>query len=63
MVIRDKYEDQVRQHYEQTGEHLLIAEQHTGAKDRRPQVVSPESVGTGKVVHEFQREVKVPRWI
>ena len=59
MTIRDRYEDQVRIHYDRTGEHLQIAEQ----RNANPVVVKPESEGFGKVVKSWEREVKVPRWI
>jgi hypothetical protein len=59
MVIRDRYEDKVRQHYEKTGEQLLIAENGPG----QPLVVRQETQGEGRIVKEWQREVKVPRWI
>lgn len=59
MVIRDKYERQVFEHYDRTGEVLNIAEQ----KGANPVVVTPETKGFGKVVHRVEREVKVPRWI
>jgi hypothetical protein len=60
MVIRDRYEEKVRQHYEKTGEQLLIAEQSTG----RPIVVKPESEGFGTLVNRTEREFKgSARWV
>jgi hypothetical protein len=62
MARRDRYEEQVRQHYEKTGEQLLIAE-HTN-KSTNPVVVKPETEGFGKVVHRWEREEKGhSRWI
>ena len=59
MTIRDRYEEQVRQHYEKTGETLQIAEQ-----PNHVQVVSPETQGFGKLVNRWEREVKgSSRWI
>jgi hypothetical protein len=58
VVIRDRYEEKVRQHYEKTGEQLLIADQ-----GNEPKVVRQETQGMGKLVRRTEREIKVPRWI
>ena len=60
MVIRDRYEEKVRQHYEKTGEQLLIAENGPG----QPKVVRQETEGFGRLVNRVERTHKgSARWI
>jgi hypothetical protein len=57
---RDKYEQKAIEHYEKTGETLLIAE----SGNARPVLVNPETMGTGKLVKRWEREEKGhARWI